>query len=95
MAKPVWEYAYAQNATLPIASPSAEIIRLAGILPQGSNVLDVGCGDGRNALFLAERGFRVDCFDISDAGIARLLAGGIEARRGGPCLGRGYDDGGR
>lgn len=54
MAKPVWEYAYAQNATLPIASPSAEIIRLAGILPQGSNVLDVGCGDGRNALSFSQ-----------------------------------------
>jgi tellurite methyltransferase len=40
----------------------------------------VGCGDGRNALFLAERGFRVDGFDISDAGIARLLA--AASRRG-------------
>ena len=40
----------------------------------------MGCGNGRNALFLAERGFRVDGFDISDAGITRLLA--AASRRG-------------
>ena len=42
--------------------------------------LDVACGAGRNALFLADAGFRVDAIDISRVGLetARLEA----ARRG-------------
>ena len=37
-------------------------------------VLDVACGDGRNALWLARRGFRVTAIDIAPAAIARLRA---------------------
>jgi tellurite methyltransferase len=33
--------------------------------------LDVGCGTGRNALFLASSGYRVDAVDISPVGIDR------------------------
>ena len=47
-------------------------------LPQISpgRALDVACGAGRNAIFAAESGFRVDAIDISAAGIelARLDA---------------------
>ncbi len=34
--------------------------------------LDVACGTGRNALFLAEHGFVVDALDISPVGLERL-----------------------
>ncbi|WP_428548693.1 class I SAM-dependent methyltransferase [Profundibacter sp.] len=34
--------------------------------------LDVACGTGRNALFLAEHGFMVDALDISPVGLQRL-----------------------
>jgi len=34
--------------------------------------LDVACGTGRNALFLAEHGFAVDALDISQVGLQRL-----------------------
>lgn len=34
--------------------------------PGGSRVLDVACGNGRNALFLARLGYGVDAVDISD-----------------------------
>ena len=37
-------------------------------LPVGK-ALDVACGAGRNAIFLAEAGFRVDAIDISPAGL--------------------------
>jgi tellurite methyltransferase len=33
--------------------------------------LDVGCGEGRNSIFLAEKGFIVDAFDLSEAGIEK------------------------
>lgn len=31
----------------------------------GETALDIACGNGRNSLFLAEKGFRVDAVDIS------------------------------
>jgi SAM-dependent methyltransferase len=34
--------------------------------------LDIAAGDGRNALFLARRGFRVDAVDISDVAMGGL-----------------------
>lgn len=34
--------------------------------------LDIGCGDGRNSLFLARCGFSVTGVDLSEAAIARL-----------------------
>ena len=37
-------------------------------LPVG-RALDVACGAGRNAIFLAEAGFRVDAIDISPVGL--------------------------
>ena len=50
-------------------------------------VLDLGCGIGRHALFLAELGFRVTAVDLSPEGIAVLreetarknLAGSVDA----------------
>ncbi len=39
-----------------------------------SRVLDVGCGQGRDALFIARLGFRVVGVDISPSGISDMLA---------------------
>ncbi len=41
--------------------------------PKGS-VLDVGCGQGRDALFLAELGYDVTGIDASQLGISQMLA---------------------
>ncbi len=38
-------------------------------------VLDIGCGEGRNAIFLAGLGHTVDAFDISAAGIEKAREG--------------------
>lgn len=39
-------------------------------------VLDIGCGEGKNAVFFARNGYKVSAFDIADAGLdkARRLA---------------------
>jgi SAM-dependent methyltransferase len=39
-----------------------------------SNALDIACGNGRNSLFLAEKGFTVDAVDISTVATDRLKA---------------------
>ena len=36
------------------------------------NVLDLGCGDGRNALFLARHGFSVRAIDFADSGLSKV-----------------------
>lgn len=38
----------------------------------GGRALDVGCGDGRNALYLARHGYAVEAIDISDVLVAAL-----------------------
>ncbi|WP_333687417.1 class I SAM-dependent methyltransferase [Methylococcus capsulatus] len=42
------------------------------LLPGGGRALDLACGLGGNALFLARRGFEVDAIDLSEAGIEAL-----------------------
>lgn len=39
---------------------------------KSGSVLDLGCGEGRNALFLAKKGFDVTGIDISKEGIKKL-----------------------
>lgn len=56
----------------------AEIVREpVGDLPRGT-ALDVACGGGRNAIFLAEHGFDVTATDVSDEALehARRRADG-------------------
>ena len=38
------------------------------LLPKGK-VLDLAAGEGRNAVFLAQHGFKVDAVDISEIGL--------------------------
>jgi len=72
MDRPCWEYGYTDPAASTFGKPSADVVRLADTLPAGATVLDVGCGDGRNALFLASRGLNVAAFDVSEAGVEKL-----------------------
>ena len=71
-AEPFWEQAYRNDRADTFGRPSSEIVSLAERLPAAASVLDAGCGEGRNARFLAARGFRVDAFDVSAAGIDKL-----------------------
>jgi tellurite methyltransferase len=74
MSQPFWEKAYADLDTPAIrgGAPSQEIREVASQLPPAARVLDLGCGEGRNALFLAECGFKVTAVDISETGIRKL-----------------------
>ena len=53
-------------------------LKILALMPPDRNlkVLDIGCGEGKDAVFLAQCGYNVSAFDISDAGVekAKLLA---------------------
>ena len=46
---------------------------VAARLPPSAHVLDLGCGEGRNALYLADLGFQTTAIDISRSGIEKVL----------------------
>jgi tellurite methyltransferase len=52
----------------------AREVLLAAPLPAGGRALDVACGEGQNAVFLAELGFEVRAVDISPVGLAKARA---------------------
>lgn len=53
------------------ATPSPFATWVAGRLEPGQEVLDVGCGTGRDAVFLAEQGHRVTALDGSPRALQR------------------------
>lgn len=69
---PTFEEAYAGTPPWDIGHPQPEVVRLveAGELLKG-DVLDVGCGTGENALYLAQAGSSVLGIDSSPTAIER------------------------
>ena len=51
--------------------PSRLLRQLIPLLPKG-RALDIACGEGRNAIFLAQNGYEVDAVDISSVAIDRV-----------------------
>ena len=70
--KPFWENAYLDDDIETFGKPSEEVIAVSKDLNRNSKILDLGCGDGRHAIFLARLGHSVDALDISHAGIDKI-----------------------
>ena len=72
-----WNARYLAGAYEARTNPSALLEHWAGRLHVNGpapRAIDLACGSGRNALFLARSGWRVDAVDISAVAIARLRA---------------------
>jgi 2-polyprenyl-3-methyl-5-hydroxy-6-metoxy-1,4-benzoquinol methylase len=74
-----WNARYAGKELLWTAQPNRLFAsEVEGLAP--GRALDVACGEGRNAVWLAEHGWRVTAVDFSDVALAK--AAELAARRG-------------
>ena len=70
---PFWEKAYQEYDAVAFSNePNITITEFEHLIDNQSKVLDVGCGEGQNAIYLAQKGHHVDAFDLSEHGIAKL-----------------------
>lgn len=78
-----WDARYAGDELVWSAEPNRFLVDEVAALPPG-RALDLACGEGRNAVWLAERGWNVTGVDYSKVGLdkARRLAEarGVSAR---------------
>ncbi|MET8976899.1 methyltransferase domain-containing protein [Streptomyces sp. NPDC004539] len=68
-----WDGVYAARPAADDPRPNARLTETVSDLPPG-DALDLGCGDGGDALWLAGRGWRVTAVDISAVAVERLTA---------------------
>lgn len=70
---PFWEEAYQRKDVVTFSSePNVTIKEFEHLFIEHSKVLDVGCGEGQNALYLAQQGHSVDAFDLSENAIKKV-----------------------
>ena len=53
-----------------LSEPSGLLVEYLPSVPKGK-ALDIACGEGRNAIYLARNGFEVDAVDISEVAVKR------------------------
>lgn len=69
--KEFWEDRYAASGQIWSGRPNAALVAVVDGLPAGT-ALDLGCGEGGDALWLAERGWRVTAVDVAPTALRRL-----------------------
>jgi len=76
-----WDERYASDEQIWSGQPNGALVIETDDLEPGS-VLDVGCGEGADAVWLAEKGWQVTALDVSEValrrGAAAALASGVE-----------------
>ena len=72
-----WDERYRTGAYRARTHPTQLLADWLPTLPRG-RALDVACGAGRNALYLAAHGYSVDAVDISSVALDRARAGARE-----------------
>ncbi len=69
--KEQWNKRYQEIDQLWIRQPDPSLVKFVGPLTPGK-ALDLGCGEGRNSIYLAQIGWNVTAVDFSDVALERL-----------------------
>ncbi len=71
---PFWEETYLKDDVMTFSvEPNRTIKEFEHLLKKQSAILEAGCGEGQNVLYLAKQGYcNIDAFDISESGISKL-----------------------
>lgn len=82
-ARAAWDGRYAGETRLWSGAPNGALVAEVAALPPG-RVLDVGCGEGADVVWLARRGWDVTALEVSGVALARAAAhardAGVDAR---------------
>jgi trans-aconitate methyltransferase len=73
-----WEFRYAESPKRWSGNPNATLVDLVAELTPGRAV-DLGCGEGGDAIWLARQGWMVTGVDISPTAVARAQGAATEA----------------
>ncbi|WP_419776461.1 class I SAM-dependent methyltransferase [Mycolicibacterium neoaurum] len=66
-----WDAMYVEGADMPVAALPAVFGGVEDVFPRTGTALDIACGTGGAAVWLAQRGLRVHAVDISAVAIAQ------------------------
>ncbi len=78
----VWDEKYRSRAKIWSGEPNPQLIAEAAHLPPAT-ALDLGCGEGADAIWLASRGWKVTAVDVSGVALERAEAHAQERGQGG------------
>jgi SAM-dependent methyltransferase len=78
-AQEYWEEHYGERDRIWSGRVNVQLASVVGELPPG-RALDLGCGEGGDAIWLAEKGWHVTAVDVSETALAR--AGAEASARG-------------
>ncbi|MFY1703465.1 FAD-dependent oxidoreductase [Micromonospora sp. WMMA1923] len=73
-----WDALYAEQKRRWSGKPNVRLVEEAAELPAGT-ALDLGCGEGADAIWLARRGWRVTAVDVSITALRRSAAEAVRA----------------
>ena len=73
-----WDAKYAESERIWSGNPNPRLVEHVAGLPPG-DALDVGCGEGADAVWLATKGWRVTAIDVSQVALDRVVAHASEA----------------
>jgi len=79
-----WDTRYARDPLVMGPAPKPLVLELEPVLPRQGRALEIACGEGQLAVWLARRGLSVTALDISTVALDKLraqaAAGGLAAR---------------
>jgi SAM-dependent methyltransferase len=74
-----WEFRYQEQSQRWSGHANATLVDLVGGIPANGRALDLGCGEGADAIWLARQGWHVTGVDISPTAVARAQGAAVEA----------------